>query len=151
MDLSGKSIAGAGLQPIWFGADLNAIEGLGDVSGVAIPGDAHVCRQDAVRSDYGFRAVDKFPTDRGALWWRSSRACPELRGTVSRHGLRAADVAGESARHRSLPVGTSHQALPHGPARSGSALHAGRCERVARLAHLGRFRASADPPGAASV
>src|SRR5450756_891897 len=65
-----------------------------------------------------------------------------LLGPVSSDGLRSVDLSREPARHRSVPAIDEQQALPHGVPRSRGALHAGGSQRVARLAHLCRFRAS---------
>ena len=139
------------LRLILLGADLNVISGYGDASGYRQPGGSHVRRQDAVRPDHGLRAVDQLSSHRHALWRRSPGAYAQLRGAVPGPGLRSADVAREPARHRSLLVGAGEQALPHGLARSGGPLHAGRCQRGARLAHLARVGTTAHSPGAPPV
>src|ERR1039457_5399497 len=45
--------------------------------------------------------------------------------------------------YRSMPAVDERQALPHGVPQSRGTLYAGGSQRVARLAHLCRFRASA--------
>jgi len=45
---------------------------------------------------------------------------------------------------RDLPARGGRQAVPHGLPHQRGALDAGRCERIARLAHLCRLRADAD-------
>ena len=146
-DCGEKVFRDMALRLILLGADLNVIAGYGDASGYRQPGGSHVRRQDAVRPDHGLRAVDQLSSHRHALWRRSPGACAQLRGAVPGPGLCSADVAREPARHRSLPVGAGEQALSHGVARSGSPLHAGRCQRGARLADLARLGTTAHSPG----
>jgi hypothetical protein len=55
------------------------------------------------------------------------------------HGFCAVDLPRESSRHRSLPGRYARQAVPHGLPRAHNALHAGRRQRGARLAHLCDF------------
>ena len=74
-------------------------------------------------------------------------AQPQLRRAVSCHGLRATDLPRELARYRSVPGGSGRQALPHGHRRGGRSLDAGRCQRIARLAHLRRVGPTADRRG----
>ena len=81
-------------------------------------------------------------THRRALRRRSSRAQFQLRESMALHGLRAARVSRESARHRDLPAFASGQALSPWDSRNGGAQHAGRRERSARLAYLRRVRAA---------
>src|SRR6266850_358024 len=67
-----------------------------------------------------------------------------LLGSVSLHGLRAANLSREFARYRSLPARATDQALPSGHSRPSLAQHLGPCEHGSRLAHLCRLRASTD-------
>ena len=52
---------------------------------------------------------------------RSQAAKLLLPRSVSVHGLRAADLSREPARHRGLPARPAHQALPHGHPRARTA------------------------------
>ncbi|MDB5393255.1 MAG: transposase, partial [Rhodospirillales bacterium] len=62
-----------------------------------------------------------------------SRADTLLRRAISGDGVRSTDVPGEPARYRDLFVGTGVEAVSHGFSRTGSALNAGRRQRIARL------------------
>jgi len=70
---------------------------------------------------------------------------------VSRFGIRPTDLSGEPARHRSVPVGTSLEALPYGYQRNNFSFDSGRCQRVQRLAHLCSFRSEIGRPGKESL
>ncbi len=61
------------------------------------------------------------------------------------YGLRTADLPRKPARHRGVSARTTHQALSHGSSRHGEPKRTGRCQRVARLAHLCRVRPCPDP------
>ena len=74
-----------------------------------------------------------------------------LSRSVSVHGVRAADLSGEPARHRSVSARPALQALSPGDSLDGRAQHAGQCQRGARLAHLRRLRAEPDRHRAAAV
>ena len=67
-----------------------------------------------------------------------------LLGSVSGDGLRPAHLSREPAGHRDLPGRGGRQAVPHGLPHQRGALDAGRCQRIARLAHLRRLRADTD-------
>jgi len=69
-----------------------------------------------------------------------------LLGSISLHGLRAANLSRQFARYRSLPARATDQALPSRYSRPSLAQHPGPCEYGSRLAHLCRLRASADYP-----
>ena len=90
------------------------------------------------------RIVDRYSGNAGC-------AHAVVRRAVPRHGLRAADLAREPARHRGEPVGQCGQALRDGLSLRGQALDAGRCQRIARLAHLGRSGRGADPARAQAL
>jgi len=127
--------------------DLNSAGRFGETSGIASAGGLDERRQDAVRPGHGVPAVEDLRPDRGPLLWRSSGAHAQVRRAVPMYGLRPAHLSGEPARHRSLFVGTSGEALPHGVSRAGQSLHLGRRQRSARLAHLRRFRPGVDRAG----
>ena len=135
-----------GFQGINGGVDLNGDCQFGQSSGY-LPGGRHEHRQDAVRPAHGFPALDDLRPVRRALRWRQGRSHTDLCGAVPGHGLRPTDLPREPARHRSVFVGPGGEALPHGLSRADSALDAGRCQRVARLAHLGRSGGAAHPAG----
>jgi hypothetical protein len=108
-------------------------------------------RQNAFRSTHGFSAVEHLRADCCALRRRCSGPNAALRRAISRDGVCATDLSREPARYRGLPVGSSLEALPHGVSRTGAAIDAGRCQRVARLAHLRAVRPSVDRPGAKAL
>ena len=60
------------------------------------------------------------------------------------HGLRAADLSREPARHRSVSACAKRQALSPGISQPRCAQHAGQCQRDAGLAHLLRLCAKPD-------
>jgi hypothetical protein len=115
------------------GVDLNIklVQSSGFCSG---DGDAYW--QDSVCPTHGFFALDPVHTYRRPLRWQPPGTNFFLCRTVSGDGLCAADLPGKLARHRSLPLGPSAQAVPPGLSGAGSALDAGRCQRIPRLAHL---------------
>ena len=90
--------------------------------------------------------MDELHAHCGAPFWQRARTSHDLRRAVSRHGVCAIDVARELARHRGDAGRQRHQALFHGPASRDSSLDAGRRQRIARLAHLGRPRRRPDSP-----
>jgi hypothetical protein len=105
---------------------------------------SYECRQDLVCSDHGVRSMDKLFPNRGALWWRLGRAAPDLLRAVSSHDFCTTDVARESSRHRSDSWSQLEQAVRHGISPQRSPIRLGRCQRVARLANLGRLGRSID-------
>ncbi len=125
------------------GVDLNDECWFGQSCGFP-PGGHHEHRQDPVRPAHGLLALDHIRPVRPVLWRRRWRSYAALCRAVPDHGVRPIDLSGESARHRGLPLGASRQALPHGLARTGATLHAGRCQRIPRLANLRQFRAAID-------
>lgn len=101
-------------------------------------------RQDAFRADYRVRAVDELWSHRRSLRRQHRRSSHDLRETVSRDGVCAADMAPEFARHRGDPWRQREQNLCDGFASQHSSLDTGRCERSARLAHLVGRRCTTD-------
>lgn len=128
-------------------SDLNGAVEFRHPSGFGSAGGRDEHRQDPVRPDHGLPAVEDLSPDRGALPGRSSGADAFLRRAVPLHGLCPAHLSGESARHRSVPVGPGGKALPHGISTADQPLDVGRCQRSARLAHLCRLRPGADHAG----
>ena len=114
-------------------------------------GRDHECRQDTVCPVDGFSAVVDIQPIRCALRRRQGRSHPDLRRTVSRHGVCPTHLPGKSARHRGQSFGAGVQAVPHGISRADTTLDAGRCQRIARLAHLCRLRCSPDHPGESAL
>src|ERR1700751_1332557 len=104
-----------------------------------IPGEANVYGQDPIRPVDGFSAVDDICADCRAVWWRPLRQVVALCRTFPGYGVCPADLSGKPQRHRSLPVGSSLEALSHGVPRTDSALDAVRRERSSRLAHYADF------------
>ena len=114
---------------------------MGNFLGVSLWGISHERRQDAFCADYGVRAVDELWSNRGSLQRQRRRSAHDLRRAISSHGICATDLARESARYRSDAGRQCEQTLCDGIASQHSSLDVGRCQRVARLAHLvGRGR-----------
>src|SRR5215467_12816945 len=78
------------------------------------------------------------------LLWQLSGAEFFLLGPVSHHDFRAVELPGKSARHRRLPAFAATPTLSSGNPRPDLAQHAGRRQRVARLADLCRLRSGID-------
>lgn len=110
------------------------------------PRNARKRGQDPVRSDHGVRALDQLCAHRTALFGQLGCTHFVVCRAVSLDGLRATDLARMPTRHRGEPVGESNQAVRDKFSLDGQAINAGRCQRVARLAHLGRFGGRADSP-----
>ena len=112
------------------------------------PGDCrHEHRQDLVRPVDGCPTRDDLHTPGQSLGGRPLPHVADRCRTIPRHGLCPADVPRESARHRGLPVRAVSQALPPGGPAGDHAIHAGRCQRAARLADLRRVGAAPDCTG----
>jgi hypothetical protein len=95
--------------------------------------------------------MDKLRAHRAAPCWQLGRVSVVVCRAVPRHGVRAADVAREPARHRGQPVGECRQAVCDGLSLGGQALQAGRRQRIARLAHLVGPGRLVDPARAQAV
>ena len=100
-----------------------------------------------VRPDHAVPAMEGLSPHRRTAWWRLSSQDADMCRALPYSGLRSTHLSREPARRRSLPVGASREALTHGHPRSGVPLYAGRCQRVAPLAHLRRVRPSIDRSG----
>lgn len=107
--------------------------------------------QNAIRANYGVRAVNQLCTNRGSLWWRFWRACLELHRAIPRPGLRTNQLPRESVRHRSLPAGQPEEAVWYVLSSASQMIDAGRCQRGTRLAYLGRFGDGAYPSCASCI
>src|SRR5713226_5708468 len=93
---------------------------------ISTPGDAIVTparttggfddayRKTAVCPADGAHATDGVGALRCSVRWPSQGEELQLHGPVPVHGLRATDIPGESARHRSLPALAGREALSHG-------------------------------------
>src|SRR5579863_10770639 len=97
------------------GVDLNLVGRYSDF----FRGVAREHRQNAFRPTDGFSPVEHLHADCCALRWRCSGANALLRRAIPSDGVCATDIPGEPARHRSLPVGSSLEALPYGFSRTG--------------------------------
>src|SRR5574340_369078 len=131
---------GGDYKAIYFGADLKSVyphSGSSNFQRLISLEMNYELGQDAVRANYGVRAVDQFCAHCGAAWRRFQSAESELHRAIPRHGLRSVDLPRESARHRNLLAGQSDKALWHGLSLASQTLAAGRCQRRTRLAHLG--------------
>src|SRR5258708_40341451 len=125
------------------GVDLNLIGRYSEL----FRGAAREHRQNTFRPTDGFSAVEHLRADCCALRRRCSDTNAVLCRAIPSDGVCATDLSREPARYRSLPVGSSLEALPHGLSRTGAAIDAGPCQRDARLAHLRGVRPAADCPG----
>src|SRR6266700_7800460 len=85
-------------------------------------GVAREHRQSAFRPTHGFSALEHVHADCYALRRRCSGANAVLFRAIPRDGVCATDVSREPARYRSLPVGPSGEALPHGLSRTGATI-----------------------------
>src|SRR5207245_10840255 len=97
------------------GVDLNLIGRYSEF----FRGVAREYRQDAVRPTHGFSAMEHIHADCCALRRRRSGANAVLCRAIPSDGVRATNLPREPARYRSLPVGASLEALPHGLSRAG--------------------------------
>src|SRR4030067_251056 len=97
-----------------------------------------------IRAVDGTSSGEDLGAMRSALSWQLQDPELHVSGSISVHGVCAADVSRESAGHRSMFALADREALPHGYSRPGVAQHAGQCERHARLADLCRLRAAPD-------
>ena len=120
--------------------DLNAE--IGKAAGFCLRRRAHVFGSVGVRPVDGSPAVADVSPHRRALRWRPACARFQLCESVPLHGVRAARLSREPARHRNVPACPEREALPLGYSRLGGQEHAGRRERSAGLAHLRRVRAA---------
>ena len=141
-----KASTGAGLQSILFGADLKLFfTFLCNFQGLNPLEVSYEYRQDFVCADHGVRPMDKLFSHCSTLQWRLGCAPPDLRRTVSRHGLCPTDLARKPSRYRSDAGRQCRQTLCHGLSPQRAPIHPGRCQRVARLAHLVRLGSGSDP------
>ncbi len=104
--------------------------------GLTSPRRAYERRQDPVRSGHGVRTPGRALRHRPSTLRQFGRAHVVVRRAVPRNGHRATHLPRESARHRDQPVGKCRQAACDGLSRGDQALHVGRRQRIARLAHL---------------
>ncbi len=111
--------------------------------GVSLWGISHERRQDTFCAEYGVRTAEELWSHRRSLRRQRGRSSYDLRGTVSRDGFCAADMARESLRYRGNAWGQRGQTLCDGIASQYSSLDVGRCQLSARLAHLGGYRCTA--------
>src|SRR5882672_10666399 len=101
-------------------------------------GQIDLCTADGLSSFKGFSSLCQ------TLSGRLQTQDFFLLGSVSLHGLRAANLSREFARYRSLPACATDQALSSRHSRPSLAQHPGPCKLGPRLAHLRRLRTSAD-------
>jgi hypothetical protein len=108
-------------------------------------------REIGVRSIDGAPAIAYIPSVRRQL----SKSLPDAyvftSRSVSLPCLRAAYVPREPARHRNLSARAPSKALSLGHPGQHRQEHAGRCQRIARLAHLSRFCAQPNQSGAQTL
>ncbi len=109
------------------------------------------CRPNCFRSAHGSSATLRVSEVRDSLSRRPPAEELLVLGAVSRHGFCAVHVPREPARYRGVSTVSGWQALSHGVPQHGSALHAGRGQRVSRLEDLRRLRPSSDRCGATAL
>src|ERR1017187_620502 len=107
----------------------------------------YACRETRLRSINGAPAIAYIPSVRSQLSKSISDAYVFTSRPIPLSSLRAAYISREPARHRNLFARTSGQALSLGYSRQYRQEHAGRCERVTRLAHLSGFCAQPNQTG----
>ncbi len=95
--------------------------------------------------------MENLQPHRRTSWRRPRCSYTPVSRCISHSGVRAVDLSRELARHRSLPVGASRQALSHGPDTSAGAIDAVGCPGATRLAHLFRVRPAPDRACAQAV
>ena len=127
-----------------FGLDLNCEHGFCDPAKYDFAGMIDESWPAGVRATDAASAVDHVSSLRGPVSRRAQDQVVLLPGPVSVHGLRTADLSGESARHRSVPACAAVQALSPWDSRGGSAQHARQRQCCSRLAHLRRLRPKLD-------
>ena len=106
-------------------------------------GEAAFCPTDGTHPADGVRALCR------SVGWPPQGEELRLQGPVPVHGVCAADLSREPARHRSVPALAGREALPHGDSRPSRAQHARERQRDARLAYLRRLRSAFDRQRAA--
>src|SRR6516165_360238 len=126
------------------GLDLNSKRGICDPAVLCTVGIADESRPTCFRTADAALAVDHVSSLRRQVRRRAQGQELLVPRSVSVHGLRAAHLPRELARHRSVPACPDCEALPHGHPRSGLAQYLGRRQRSARLAHLCRVRTASD-------
>jgi len=94
-----------------------------------------------------FVPMDDLHAHRASLWRQLGRAHVVVRRAVACDGLRATDLTRKLARYRIESGGQREQAVCDGLSLTRQTLHAGRCQRVARLAHLVGPGRRSDSPG----
>jgi len=104
------------------------------------------CVRRAVRvlASLGFSSTSRLQRLRGAIPRQLQVSWVLVPRSVSRHGFCPADVPREPPRHRDLPAGPRHQALPRGVPLQDFQEHYGGRESASRLADLRRLRAYPD-------
>src|SRR5580693_65527 len=90
------------------GVDLNLVWRYSEV----FRGASRERRQNAFCPTDGFSALEHLHAGCRALRWRCSGTNAVLRGAIPSDGVCATDLSGKPARHRSLRVGSSLEALP---------------------------------------
>ena len=100
---------------------------------------SHACRTLYSFASGGYDRSQNFVQARNPLSCR--RTGEAFRGSpaVHLHGLRTIDLARGIAGYRSVPECQTRGALPLGFSRAGGKVHAGRCQRTARLALVAGF------------
>src|ERR1700685_1534857 len=97
-----------------LGLDLNCECGFCDPAKYYFAGMIDEPRAAGIRAIDAAPSIDHVSSVRNPLCGRAEGAVVLVSGSVSVHGLRAADVPGESARHRSVLARTAVQALSLG-------------------------------------
>lgn len=141
-----------GCSAFGVGVDLNRAPKSGVASFWGTPkqgSDEH--RQDPVRPTHGPPTVDIVHPHCGAVWRRPIREAPAMHRAIPGHGVRATDVPGGLAGHRSLLDGADLKALSRGLPWPCEAFDLGGRQRIARLAYPCGVRPGPDQAGPGAV
>src|SRR5205823_10332306 len=98
----------------------------------SIAGATNVRGQAGLRTSHGASAAPQLSQNRHPLCGRTEGEVVLVARSVPVHGIRAADLSGEPARHRSLFARTAFQALSPRDSLDGGTQYAGQRERRAR-------------------
>ena len=121
----GRHLKRSGFQAFLRGVDLKLVA----ISRTLFRGGpAYERRKDDILAADGLPALEHVRSARSASSRRPRCANISVHRAIPCHGLRPTDVPGKPARHRSMSVGPTHEALAYGLSRIGPAVDAGRCQ-----------------------
>src|SRR5450631_2629799 len=126
--------------PYFLGLDLNVDSPSRTVTAVPAAESIDASRPARFFAVDAAPSADDFPPLRSSLCRGAQGQELLVSRPVPVHGLRAADLPGESARYRVEPASPSGEALSSGDSRQRLAQHAGQRQRDPRLAYLRELR-----------